>query len=135
MPALLETAGERPFYRVQDGRRQVLGTDGAYRDIPRPEGVLLLSDIKLRTQPLARNGSASLWDIGDGVACLEFHSKMNALDPDILALIGKARGDGQEGRLPRARGSQRGATISRSAPTSASRSSPRTSAPGARSRA
>ena len=97
VPALLETAGERPFYRVQDGRRQVLGTDGEYRDIPRPEGVLLLSDVKLRTQPLARNGSASLWDIGDGVACLEFHSKMNALDPDILGLIGKAVAMGKKG--------------------------------------
>ena len=97
VPALLETTGNRPFYRVQDGRRQVLGTDGVYRDIPRPEGVLLLSDIKLRSQPLARNGSASLWDIGDGVACLEFHSKMNALDPDILALLGKAVAMGKKG--------------------------------------
>jgi 3-hydroxyacyl-CoA dehydrogenase len=97
VPALLEAAGERPFYRVHDGRRQVLGTDGAYRDIPRPEGVLLLSDIKLRSEPLARNGSASLWDIGDGVACLEFHSKMNALDPDILQLLGKAVAMGKKG--------------------------------------
>ncbi len=97
VPALLETAGERPFYRVEDGRRQVLGTDGEYRDIPRPEGVLLLSDLKLRTQPLARNASASLWDIGDGVACLEFHSKMNALDPDILGLVGKAVSMGKKG--------------------------------------
>ena len=31
--------------------------------------------------------SASLWDIGDGVACLEFHSKMNTLDMDIMTLI------------------------------------------------
>ena len=97
VPALLETAGERPFYRVQDGRRQVLGTDGEYRDVPRADGVLLLSDVKLRTQPLARSGSASLWDIGDGVACLEFHSKMNALDPEILGLIGKAVAMGQKG--------------------------------------
>ena len=97
VPPLLETAGERPFYRVEAGRRQVLGTDGAYRDIPRADGVLLLSDIKLRSQPLAKTGSASLWDIGDGVACLEFHSKMNALDPDILALIGKAVAMGKKG--------------------------------------
>ena len=31
-----------------------------------------------------------MWDIGDGVACFEFTSKMNALDPDIMALLGKA---------------------------------------------
>ncbi len=28
-----------------------------------------------------------MWDIGDGILCLEFHSKMNAIDPDILAMI------------------------------------------------
>ena len=48
---------------------------------------MLLSDIKRAGKPLARNGSASLWDIGDGVACLEFHSKMNALDTEIMALV------------------------------------------------
>jgi 3-hydroxyacyl-CoA dehydrogenase len=36
-----------------------------------------------------KNGSAALWDIGDGVACFEFTSKMNAMDPDIIALLAK----------------------------------------------
>ena len=58
--------------------------------LARPDGVLLLSDIKRTAKPLARNGSASLWDIGDGVACLEFHSKMNALDTEIMALVGQS---------------------------------------------
>ena len=31
-----------------------------------------------------------MWDIGDGVACLEFHSKMNALDTDSLGLVKQA---------------------------------------------
>jgi 3-hydroxyacyl-CoA dehydrogenase len=34
--------------------------------------------------------SASLWDLGDGVACLEFTSKMNSLNPFILWMIDKA---------------------------------------------
>ena len=76
------------FYRVAEGRHDRLGHGGSYRPITRPEGVLLLSDIKRTGTPLARSGSASLWDIGDGVACLEFHSKMNALDTEIMALIG-----------------------------------------------
>ena len=50
----------------------------------------MLSDIKRASAPLLKNGSASLWDIGDGVVCLEFHAKMNAMDPDILDLIQKA---------------------------------------------
>lgn len=97
VPKLLEQVGEGRFYRVQDGVLEAFGTDGAYHAVPRPEGVLLLADVKRRSKPLAKNGSASLWDIGDGVACLEFHSKMNALDPDSLGLIGKAVAMGKKG--------------------------------------
>jgi 3-hydroxyacyl-CoA dehydrogenase len=92
VPPLLRTVGDRTFYRVEAGRLQHPTVDGGYADVVRPEGVLLLEDIKRREKPLARNGAASLWDIGDSVACLEFHSKMNAIDPDILDLIEKAIG-------------------------------------------
>ena len=90
VPPLLTAARGRTFYRVAGGVRQCLGFDGSYGDIARPAGVLLLADVKLRSKPLARNPSASLWDIGDGVLCLEFHSKMNALDPLSLAMVRKA---------------------------------------------
>lgn len=90
VPAMLELARGKKFYRVQNGVPQYLGLDGQYHEIVRPEGVLLLSDIKLRTEPLAKNGSAALWDIGDGVACFEFTSKMNALDGDIIVLLEKS---------------------------------------------
>ncbi|MFG1270824.1 3-hydroxyacyl-CoA dehydrogenase/enoyl-CoA hydratase family protein [Xanthobacter versatilis] len=89
VPALLALAADTPFYRVEDGTRQYLGSDGAYHDIVRAEGVLLLADIKLKAQPLLKNGSALLWDIGDGVVCLEFTSKSNALDEGIIAMLGK----------------------------------------------
>lgn len=89
-PEILRMAGDRPFYRVEGGRRQFLGVDGEYRDVVRPEGVLRLADIKLTSDPLLRNGSAALWDVGDGVACLEFTGKMNALDGDVMQLIIKA---------------------------------------------
>ena len=90
VPDILETASGRPFYRTEKGRLQFLGTDSLYRDVIRPEGVLLLADIKRRQKPLAKNLSASLWNIGDGVLCLEFHSKMNSLNPFILSMIEKA---------------------------------------------
>jgi 3-hydroxyacyl-CoA dehydrogenase len=89
-PLLRAAAAAEGFYRVAGGRRQHLRPDGSYADLVRPEGVLLLEDVKLAGPPLARNGSASLWDLGDGVACLEFHSKMNALDSDSLALARQA---------------------------------------------
>jgi 3-hydroxyacyl-CoA dehydrogenase len=97
VPPLLARLGEGSFYRVEAGVLEYFGTDGDYHPVLRPEGVLLLADVKRRGQALARNGSASLWDIGDGVACLEFHSKMNAIDPDTLAMLGKAVAMGKQG--------------------------------------
>jgi 3-hydroxyacyl-CoA dehydrogenase len=99
VPPLLERLGEGRFYRVQAGRLQAFAPDGGYHDVPRPEGVLLLEDIKRALPPLARNDSASLWDIGDGVACLEFHAKGNTLDPDVMAMIGRAVALGTEGKF------------------------------------
>ena len=90
VPDLLETVGAGTFYRTDEGRPQHLAFDGGYTDVRRATGVLLLSDVKLRSEPVARNASASLWDIGDGVVCLEFHTKMNALDLGTLAMVGKA---------------------------------------------
>ena len=90
VPEILTLAGDRTFYRIEDGRRQYLGLDGAYHDVVRPEGVLLLEDIKRTAQPLVKTASASLWDGGDGVAILEFTGKMNALDGEVMKAIGKA---------------------------------------------
>ena len=90
VPEILKLAGERTFYRIEDGKRQFLGLDGEYHDVVRPEGVLRLADVKLSSKPLLKNGSAALWDVGDGVACLEFTGKMNALDGEVMKLIVKA---------------------------------------------
>ena len=90
VPALLQKAAAAGgFYRVQDRRLQQITANG-YVDIPQEDGVLLLSDIKLSRKPLTRNGSASLWEIGDGVVCLEVHTKMNTIDLNVFAMIRKA---------------------------------------------
>ena len=90
VPPLLDAVGDGCFYRSNRGARQYLDRDGHYRDLVRPPGVVLLSDIKRQGAPLARNKSASLWDIGDGVLCLEFHSTMNTLNPLTLRMIARA---------------------------------------------
>jgi len=89
VPALLRAAKDKTFYRLQDGRRQYLGMDGAYHDMHRPDGVLMLEDVKRVSTPVLKNGSAAVWDIGDGVLCFEFTSKSNSLDDQIIALLGK----------------------------------------------
>ncbi|WP_067735643.1 3-hydroxyacyl-CoA dehydrogenase/enoyl-CoA hydratase family protein [Novosphingobium naphthalenivorans] len=90
VPEMLKIAGTRTFYRVENGKRQFLGLDGEYHDVVRPEGVLRLADVKLASKPLIKNASAALWDVGDGVVCLEFTGKMNALDGEVMKLIVQA---------------------------------------------
>ena len=90
IPPLLASAKGKSFYRFKDNQRQCLNLNGEYETLLRGDGVILLEDIKRNQQPVKSNASASLWDIGDGVLCLEFHSKMNSIDPDILTMVGKA---------------------------------------------
>lgn len=90
VPPLMEIVGERSFYRIHEGRRQYLRLDGTYADVPRPDGVIMLEDIKRTSEPILTNRSASLWDLGDGVVCLEFHSKMNSLNLFTLSMVEKA---------------------------------------------
>lgn len=90
IPPLLAAAKGKSFYRFKDNKRQCLNLNGEYETLLRGDGVILLEDIKRNQQPVKSNASASLWDIGDGVLCLEFHSKMNSIDPEILAMVSSA---------------------------------------------
>lgn len=92
VPEFLQRAATQSFYRVENNQLQHFSTDGVFRTIMRPGGVLLLSDIKRSSKPVAKNGSASLWDIGDGVLCFEFTTKMNTIDPDTLGFLKKTVG-------------------------------------------
>jgi 3-hydroxyacyl-CoA dehydrogenase len=92
LPPVLKIAAGRPFYRVENGKDQRLSFDFAagtaeYADIERPAGQLSLTELKRTRKPLLTNASASLWDIGDGVVCVEFHSKGNTMDPLIFKLL------------------------------------------------
>ncbi len=78
------------LYSTVSGKLEYADVSGAYRPVKRAEGVLLLSDIKQQSKPILHNPSASLWDISGGAACLEFHSKMNTLDMNIMALINQS---------------------------------------------
>ncbi|MBI3789490.1 MAG: 3-hydroxyacyl-CoA dehydrogenase [Gemmatimonadetes bacterium] len=90
VPALIAQAAGKAFYRVEGGRLEFLTLAGGYAPVTRAPGVTLLADIKRASTPVAKNPSAALWDVGDRVLCLEFTSKMNALDPLSMAMIGKA---------------------------------------------
>jgi 3-hydroxyacyl-CoA dehydrogenase len=78
------------FYRTHKGNQQYLDVKGDYQNISREDGVLLLEDIKRKSDPIISNQSASLWNIGDGVTCFEVHTKVNALDMNVMDLINHA---------------------------------------------
>jgi len=97
VPALLEKAAGRPLYREQGTARQRLMPSGEYADIAVAPDAWTLADVKRGKQPIFKTGSASIWDIGDGVACLEFHAKMNAIDEGIISALREARGLDKKG--------------------------------------
>lgn len=84
VPPLLTKVGTSTFYKVENAKLNYFGTDGKYHEVERPAGVLLLRDIKLGSKPLFKTASAALWDIGDGVLCVEFTGKMNAMDEMVF---------------------------------------------------
>lgn len=99
VPKLLKAVGSDKFYKIENGKRKFFGTDGKYHDVKRPDGVLLLSDIKLSAQPVLKNSAAKVWDIGDGVLCFEHTSKMNTFEEgtfDMLEASIKKIGDGKK---------------------------------------
>lgn len=63
---------------------------GKYREIAAQEGRIDLNMLRRAGRVVKANGEASLFDIGDGVYCLEFHSKMNAIDNGTVEMIEQA---------------------------------------------
>ncbi len=77
VPALLESAARRAAStRSRTAGCSYLGTDGAYHPVvARPRACCCSPTSSAPAKPIAKNGSAALWDIGDGVACLEFTAR------------------------------------------------------------
>ena len=77
--------GVETFYTYDKGQKVAVYDPalGGYQDIKPSKGVLYLDQQDL----IDKNPGAKLWDIGDGVACVEFCAKMNILDEDIITMI------------------------------------------------
>src|SRR5208283_1541638 len=78
----------KSFYETEKGRTSYFDlASGAFKPVEEPAGIIILKSLKERRPVVQENSGASLIDLGDGVVCCEFHSKMNALGGDILAMI------------------------------------------------
>ena len=81
-------AGLESFYQYENGEK--VGVYDAvhwkYTQLNRPAGRIVLKPQTIVSQ----NSGATIHDLGDGVACLEFHTKMNALDEDIMNMVSES---------------------------------------------
>ena len=86
----LLSSGKKSFYQSAQGETSYFDLAGkSYKPSPTPEGIIILKSLKERGKEIEKNSGASLVDLGDGVICCEFHSKMNAIGGDLLSMIHK----------------------------------------------
>jgi 3-hydroxyacyl-CoA dehydrogenase len=78
-------AGNDRFYRSENGRTQFYDfTSGRYEAMDVSANIISLAALKADNKTVKTCSSASLVDIDDGVFCLEFHTKMNAINGEIV---------------------------------------------------
>jgi 3-hydroxyacyl-CoA dehydrogenase len=86
------SSGATSFYRAADANGNP-GTEyidlcaNQYRKLEERPGIIVLADLKRARGVVKKNAGASLVDVGDGVLCLEFHSKMNSIGDDTVGMI------------------------------------------------
>jgi 3-hydroxyacyl-CoA dehydrogenase len=80
--------GCESFYTIKtDGKYYYDFEKKGYAKIDENPRIILLPSLKERKKLIKSNASASLIDIGDGVVCLEFHTKMNSIDEGLTAML------------------------------------------------
>jgi 3-hydroxyacyl-CoA dehydrogenase len=80
--------GEGSWYVKSDGDAHYWDVESeTYLPVPRSEGVISVASLAEEGKVLAESVGATLYDMGDGVGCVSFHTKMNALDNTILEVI------------------------------------------------
>src|SRR3989442_943820 len=97
----LLAAGKKSWYvdepKAVSGRAYFDLGSATYTPVQVPSGVWSVTVAKKSNGVVKKNSGASLIDLGDGVACVEFHSKMNSLGGDIISLITQTLKPGSTG--------------------------------------
>jgi 3-hydroxyacyl-CoA dehydrogenase len=82
--------GAASFYRRRAGALEAFDPlSREYRAVSRPAAVIVLAERKPQAV-VATNPGASLVDLGDGIGCVELHSKMNAIGEDTMTMVRRA---------------------------------------------
>jgi 3-hydroxyacyl-CoA dehydrogenase len=81
-------SAKKSFYETERGSTRYFDIGAkAMKPVPEPAGIIILKSLKDRSGVVQANSGGSLIDLGDGVVCCEFHSKMNSIGGDIGAMI------------------------------------------------
>jgi 3-hydroxyacyl-CoA dehydrogenase len=90
-------AGFESFYKVEDGKQLYYDIDSkSYQVVPGTEDFIILDNIRSSSEVWS-NSESTLHDLGDGVLCFEFRSKMNSLGEGVLRGLNKAIEIAEEG--------------------------------------
>jgi 3-hydroxyacyl-CoA dehydrogenase len=97
----LLASGQKSWYvddpKAPSGRKYWDASSQTVAPVQVPAGVWSVTVAKKSNGVVKKNSGASLVDLGDGVGCIEFHSKMNSLGADIIGLISQTLKPGGPG--------------------------------------
>jgi 3-hydroxyacyl-CoA dehydrogenase len=83
-------AGNTSFYKIENGVQYYYDIPSkSYKVVPGKESFIIL-DYKRSETPIFKNTGCTVHDIGDGVLCVEFRTKMNTIGGEVLEGINKA---------------------------------------------
>jgi len=103
IPPVVETLvakGEGSWYVKRNGALHYWDAAAAdYRPVPTDPRLIYLSGLAERKAVISHNEGATLYDMGDGVGCVEFHTKMNSIDAQIIGMLVEACERVNEGQL------------------------------------
>ena len=91
IPKILNNLPEEKFYKVEDQKLKFFDfISNKFVNLNRPNGIILLSDLKRIKEPIQKISNASLWDLGDGVTVFEIHSRGNSIDMSTMQFLEKS---------------------------------------------
>lgn len=82
--------GITSFYKSENGKKKYYDiSSNSYKEIPGKNDFIILDNFK-SNKPVWENTGATLYDIGDGIVNLEFHTKMNSIGSEVLEAVNKS---------------------------------------------
>lgn len=90
-------SGKERFYEKRDGKSFYFNFEKSdYEEIEEKPQIILLPSLKERKKLIKSNSEASLIDLGEGIACLEFHSRGNSIGAEMIEMMSYSIGEVEE---------------------------------------